>query len=159
MASTSDELTAKERVQLVAKSVDRAKTAVSDTIEDSKMAAERLLKRGRYAVEDTVEQRKREEAQRKKELRSARSSQHNDGFYTIPVTNSTPTPPAGALNSTPTAPEANKTQEIIVSPSSPYSAAKTPAAAPVAPAAPVTPTAPPVQGKDNGFFYDNPAPK
>jgi len=57
MTSTSDELTATERVQLLAKSVDRAKAAVSDTIEDGKMAAERLLKRGRYAVEDTVEQR------------------------------------------------------------------------------------------------------
>jgi ElaB/YqjD/DUF883 family membrane-anchored ribosome-binding protein len=57
MESTCDELTAKEKVQLLAKSVDRAKAAVSDTIEDGKMAAERLLKRGRYAVEDTVEQR------------------------------------------------------------------------------------------------------
>ena len=57
MESTCDELTAKEKVELLAKSVDRAKAAVSDTIEDGKMAAERLLKRGRYAVEDTVEQR------------------------------------------------------------------------------------------------------
>ena len=57
MESTSDELTAKEKVQLLAKSVDRAKAAVSDTIEDGKMAAERLLKRGRYAVEDSVEER------------------------------------------------------------------------------------------------------
>ena len=56
MTSTSDELTAKEKVQLLAKNVDRAKAAVSDTVEDGKMAAERLLKRGRYAVEDTVEQ-------------------------------------------------------------------------------------------------------
>jgi len=57
MASTSDELTAKERVQLLAKTADRAKAAVSDKIEDGKMAAERLLKRGRYAVEDSVEER------------------------------------------------------------------------------------------------------
>lgn len=57
MTSTSDELTAKEKVQLLAKNVDRAKAAVSDTIEDGKMAAERLLKRGRYAVEDSVEER------------------------------------------------------------------------------------------------------
>ena len=57
MSSTSDELTAKEKVQLLAKNVDRAKAAVSDTIEDGKMAAERLLKRGRYAVEDSVEDR------------------------------------------------------------------------------------------------------
>jgi len=57
MSSTSDELTAKEKVQLMAKNVGRAKAAVSDTIEDGKMAAERLLKRGRYAVENTLEQR------------------------------------------------------------------------------------------------------
>jgi len=57
MSSTSDELTAKEKVQLLAKNVDRAKAAVSDTIEDGKMAAERLLKRGRYAVENALEQR------------------------------------------------------------------------------------------------------
>ena len=57
MSTTSDELTAKEKVQLLAKNVDRAKAAVSDTIEDGKMAAERLLKRGRYAVENTLEQR------------------------------------------------------------------------------------------------------
>ena len=57
MENTCDELTAKERIQLLTKSVDRAKAAVSDTIEDGKMAAERLLKRGRYAVQDTVEQR------------------------------------------------------------------------------------------------------
>ena len=57
MSTTSDELTAKEKVQLLAKNVDRAKAAVSDTIEDGKMAAERLMKRGRYAVENTLEQR------------------------------------------------------------------------------------------------------
>jgi len=57
MSTTSDELTAKEKVQLLAKNVDRAKAAVSDTIEDGKMAAERLLKHGRYAVENTLEQR------------------------------------------------------------------------------------------------------
>ena len=57
MASTCDELTAKERVQLLAKTADRARAAVSDKIEDGKMAAERLLKRGRYAVEDSVEER------------------------------------------------------------------------------------------------------
>ena len=57
MESTCDEVTAKEKVQLLAKSIDRAKAAVSDTIEDGKMAAGRLLKRGRYSVEDTVEQR------------------------------------------------------------------------------------------------------
>jgi len=58
MTSTSDELTAaKEKVQLLGKSVERAKAAVSDTIEDGKMAAERLLKRGRYAVEDSVVER------------------------------------------------------------------------------------------------------
>ena len=57
MASTSDELTAKERVQPLAKTADRAKAAVSDKIEDGKMAAERLLKRGRDAVEDSVEDR------------------------------------------------------------------------------------------------------
>ena len=57
MSTTSDELTAKEKVQLLAKNVDRAKAAVSDTIEDGKMAAERLLKRGRYAVENALEQR------------------------------------------------------------------------------------------------------
>ncbi len=56
MTSTSDELTTKEKVQLLAKSAGKARAAVSDTIEDGKMAAERLLKRGRYAVEDTVEQ-------------------------------------------------------------------------------------------------------
>ena len=37
MSTTSDELTAKEKVQLLAKNVDRAKAAVSDTIEDGKM--------------------------------------------------------------------------------------------------------------------------
>ena len=57
MESTCDELTAKQKVQLLAKNVDRAKAAVSETIEDGKLAAERLLKRGQYAIEDTVEQR------------------------------------------------------------------------------------------------------
>jgi len=56
MTGTSDELTAKEKVQMLSKSVDKARAAVSDTIEDGKMAAERLMKRGRYAVEEAVEQ-------------------------------------------------------------------------------------------------------
>jgi len=57
MSTISVALTAKEKLEHLAKNVDRAKAAVSDTIEDGKMAAERLLKRGRYAVEDSVEER------------------------------------------------------------------------------------------------------
>jgi len=46
----------KETVQRVGKGVNKAKAAVSDKIEDGKLAAERLLKRGRYAVEDGIDQ-------------------------------------------------------------------------------------------------------
>jgi ElaB/YqjD/DUF883 family membrane-anchored ribosome-binding protein len=46
----------KETVQRVEKGVNNAKAAVSGKIEDGKIAAERLLKRGRYVVEDSVDQ-------------------------------------------------------------------------------------------------------
>lgn len=40
----------------VEKGINQLKSALSDTIEDNKTAAGRLLKRGRYAVEDGVEE-------------------------------------------------------------------------------------------------------
>lgn len=40
----------------VEKGVKQVKTTASETLEDGKVAAERLLKRGRYAVEDGVEE-------------------------------------------------------------------------------------------------------
>jgi len=55
MASASNELTVKETVHQLGKGLDRTKAAISATIEDGKMEAERRLRRGRYAVEDTVE--------------------------------------------------------------------------------------------------------
>jgi len=54
MVNASRESAAIENVHRLGKSADKAKTAVADTIEDGKMAAERLLKRGRFVVEDNV---------------------------------------------------------------------------------------------------------
>lgn len=45
-----------EDVKRMEKEVDKAKAAISAKLEDGKIAAERLLKRGRYAVEDGIEQ-------------------------------------------------------------------------------------------------------
>lgn len=45
---------AEEVAKRIEKGVNDAKAAVSAKLEDGKIAAERLLKRGRYAVEDSV---------------------------------------------------------------------------------------------------------
>jgi len=42
------------KAEKIEKGVNGLKAAVSETLEDGKMAAERLLKRGRYAVEDCM---------------------------------------------------------------------------------------------------------
>jgi ElaB/YqjD/DUF883 family membrane-anchored ribosome-binding protein len=45
-----------EGARRIEKGVNNAKAAISAKLEDGKIAAERLLKRGRYAVEDGIEQ-------------------------------------------------------------------------------------------------------
>jgi len=54
MVNASRESAAVESVHRLGRSADKVKMAVVDTIEDGKMAAERLLKRSRFAVEDAV---------------------------------------------------------------------------------------------------------
>jgi ElaB/YqjD/DUF883 family membrane-anchored ribosome-binding protein len=44
----------KEVAKQIEKGVNDAKAAVAEKLEDGKVAAERLLKRGRYAVEDCM---------------------------------------------------------------------------------------------------------
>ena len=46
----------KEMAGRVEKGVNKVKEEISETLEDGKIAAERLLKHGRYAVEDGVEE-------------------------------------------------------------------------------------------------------
>lgn len=46
----------KEAVERIEKGVNKAKAAFFDRVEDGKIAAERLVKRGRYAVEDGLEE-------------------------------------------------------------------------------------------------------
>lgn len=45
---------AEDAVKRIEKEIIGAKAAVSETIEDGKVAAERLLKRSQYAVQDSV---------------------------------------------------------------------------------------------------------
>ena len=56
MASALNEPTVKETVARLGRGIDNAKAGISDRIEDGKMAAERLLRRGQYAVEGAVEE-------------------------------------------------------------------------------------------------------
>jgi ElaB/YqjD/DUF883 family membrane-anchored ribosome-binding protein len=46
---------AQEVVKRIEKGVNDAKAAVAEKLEDGKIAAKRLLKRGRYGVEDCIE--------------------------------------------------------------------------------------------------------
>src|SRR5579872_3759692 len=55
MVSALDDLMMNEQVERLAKSVGKAKTAIADTLNDSKRAAARMIKRGQYAVEGAVQ--------------------------------------------------------------------------------------------------------
>ncbi len=55
-SATTCEHAAQEVGKQIEKSVNHAKAAVAEKLEDGKIAAGRLLKRGRYAVEDGIEE-------------------------------------------------------------------------------------------------------
>ena len=56
MATALDQLTIKDTLEQLGKSVEKAKELLSDTMEDSTASARRLIKRGRNAVEHATDQ-------------------------------------------------------------------------------------------------------
>ena len=127
------------------------------------------------AAAEAVEERKLIDAQRKRELRRAKSSTNYDGFYVTPPPAALlqPVPDAGTLDTAPVTPSAqpevyhSATPAPWANPSAPAANTPAPAATPPAPAAnppvsvpakapiaPVPPAKPAPLGKDNGFFYD-----
>ena len=110
------------------------------------------------AAAEAADERKLIEAERKRELKRAKSTGFDDGFFAVPPPNPNPprpaaTPEAGSYNSPPPASV----------PAAPASTNVTPPAAVAPPEPPPLPTPvpadpPPAPAPDNGFFYNDPPP-